>query len=150
MKKKNIPVKFLKTIIKQKKSIRVIVNGNSMYPILCDGDYINILIKTKYSVGDVIVFYYEFDKNYLIHRIVARHGKFFYVKGDNAFRIEKIKSKDIIGYVKFDFNGKYKIKEYCKKAYKLGLYARRVKYNMKKIYESHYYIETQKTKFLVK
>lgn len=137
---KGLPNKFLKIIINKEKKIKVIVNGNSMHPILKNSDLISIKKKNKYFVGDIIVFFYKKDNMYLIHRIVFKKRKFIYVKGDNAYRLEKISSKDIIGFVSDRKENKNLLNKYCKIAYKLGKYSKRVKYNMEKIHKNKYYI----------
>lgn len=81
------------------------VSGQSMYPIILEGD--KALVRpnkfdTQYMKDEVVVFMSE--NSLLIHRImkvIDKHGSFFYItKGDNAYCFDKIISSDqIIGTV---------------------------------------------------
>lgn len=131
--------KIVKIIISRKKKIAINIKGNSMNPFLHNDDSIIICKKHNYCIGDIVVFYYKKDNMFLIHRIVFMKGKFIYLKGDNAYRIEKVIKKDIVGFVPEKRTNKYLLYVYCHVSYKLGKYSKRVKYDMIKIHSSHYY-----------
>lgn len=78
--------------------IVVSIHGDSMYPILCNGDKIEVIIRTseQYSVGDVIVFPYK-NEGLIIHRILKIQEGRYFCKGDNSFRIEDILLDQVIG-----------------------------------------------------
>lgn len=78
--------------------IMVSVRGDSMYPILCNGDKIEVILRTseQYSVGDVIVFPYK-NEGLIIHRILKIQEGRYFCKGDNSFRIEDILLDQAIG-----------------------------------------------------
>ena len=138
--------KLLKIYLNKNKKVCLTVNGNSMYPILHDKMDVLIVKKSKYNVGDIVVFYFKRDDMFLIHRIIFAKKKFIYLKGDNAYRIEKICVKDILGAF-FENEINHSMMEiYCKKAYKLGKYAKRNRYNMKKIFKSSIFKMTKELK----
>lgn len=79
-------------------AIVVSVRGDSMYPILCNGDKIEVVLRTseQYSVGDVIVFPYK-NEGLIIHRILKIQEGRYFCKGDNSFRIEDILLDQAVG-----------------------------------------------------
>lgn len=86
------------------------VEGDSMYPVIKDGDYIaiNTNIKNKYEEGDVISFYYEIDEGYIIvvHKIVKSEvvgNSYSYItRGINNDDVDEkiVTSEQIIGEYK--------------------------------------------------
>ena len=79
------------------KNFEVSVSGNSMEPMIRDGDTIEIIYVPKCMTGDVVVFVYDY--NILVHRILKIENDIIYCKGDNAFRLEKIGNEQVIGKV---------------------------------------------------
>lgn len=90
-------MKFYKKI---NKTFEVTVIGNSMQPILNQGDKVRINREEEYKIGDIIFFKYRKEGN-LIHRIIAIENGVFCCKGDNAARIEYILFRHILGKVTF-------------------------------------------------
>lgn len=83
------------------KPFRLTVSGNSMFPIIQDGEKIEILPKQKtYEKGDIVVFYYK--SNIIVHRILIVDNKRYYCKGDNSFRLEDVSPDFIIGKVNIE------------------------------------------------
>ena len=93
----NIAIKILPKLLIANNTIDISVKGHSMIPSLFEGDTITICKKDKYVIGDILVFAYKYDM-LLTHRLVKIDDSFF-CKGDNAFRLEDIKQRDVIGKV---------------------------------------------------
>jgi signal peptidase I len=76
----------------------VIVDGNSMEPLLQRGDLVILRQTTDYQVGDVITYRHP-DLGPVIHRITAREGDRFVLQGDNTTWIDSHKpvANEIIG-----------------------------------------------------
>lgn len=73
------------------------VSGISMEPVLFEGDVIHIVCG-EYKIGDILVFEYE-HKQILVHRYVGESGNHLLCKGDNAFRLEDIEDRAVLGKV---------------------------------------------------
>ncbi len=82
------------------------VKGNSMFPVLVNGDVVDILISQdeQYHIGDILVFPYQ-NEGVLIHRLLKKENGRYFCKGDNSFRLEDVPADAIIGVaqVKDDF-----------------------------------------------
>lgn len=89
---------ILRTLAKAGKTVTITVTGHSMAPLLQAGDCIDIRREEAYTVGDIVVFVY-LDGELLVHRIVGMEGETLLCKGDNAFRLEPILNRQIIGRV---------------------------------------------------
>lgn len=87
---------ILRKTIKQKKVIKLKVLGNSMYPVIRNGEIVDIVNET-FGVGDIILFRYK--NTLIVHRLLKVCNNEYFCKGDNSFRIEKISFSDIIGKV---------------------------------------------------
>ena len=96
--------KYLKLQMKTGKTVTITVAGISMQPTLYEGDRITIQRRSKYNVGDILVFVYK-NSMILTHRLLRIDNDCFYCKGDNAFRLEDIAYDQIIGAV-IMINGK--------------------------------------------
>ena len=77
------------------------IKGNSMEPLLHDGDIAFVSAMDSYMLGDIVIFFYLIDgeKNILSHRIVYEDGSHFYCKGDNSLNLEEITSNAILGKI---------------------------------------------------
>lgn len=75
---------------------KVCVIGTSMLPDLKSGDCVIATPSSEYKVGDIVVFLYGAD-DIIIHRIVKIDERFYYCKGDNAFGVERVSEKSILG-----------------------------------------------------
>lgn len=58
--KENIFNNIWRVYRKSNTNLTVTVIGNSMFPIICDGDIVNITPSKLYSIGDIVVY----KKNY--------------------------------------------------------------------------------------
>lgn len=93
----NKEIKMLLPLLKR--PFKLTVTGNSMSPILQDGEIIEIQPDQKtYKKGDIVVFYYKED-SLIVHRILKVINGRYYCKGDNSFRIEDVLYDWIIGKV---------------------------------------------------
>lgn len=79
------------------KTLEVVVMGDSMYPVIHQQDVLIVAAASVYNVGDIIV--YQYEEEMLVHRIIRKTETTYFCKGDNAFRLEKIKVTDIVGKV---------------------------------------------------
>lgn len=74
------------------------VKTGSMEENIHIGDYILIIKKSKYSIGDVVT--YKAKGGFITHRIIAREGNEIITKGDaNNVEDEKINESMIVGKV---------------------------------------------------
>ncbi len=83
-------------LIKNLKRITIEVKGRSMFPLISDGDKVEIE-KTRIFPGDIIL--YQKNGDLILHRYYFRIKDYAICCGDNSCRIEKIKFKDILGKV---------------------------------------------------
>lgn len=84
--------------------VTMLVSGISMLPILREGDKITIRRMEKYDAGDIVAFLYK-DNQILVHRLIMIKDNRYYIKGDNALRMEDVKINNILGKVVL-INGK--------------------------------------------
>lgn len=77
------------------------IKGNSMEPLLKDGDIAFVSSMQSYTVGDIVIFSYQTDgvEKILSHRIVYEDDYHIYCKGDNSLNLEEITSNAIIGKI---------------------------------------------------
>jgi signal peptidase I len=84
--------------------------GQSMSPFIKDGDIVTISPLTDSSprIGDVVAFNHPGNEKLIIHRVVKKRNKDYYVRGDNAIEADGlVQGKNILGYVKkVERNGK--------------------------------------------
>ena len=90
--------KYISAKKKSGKPIKMVVNGISMFPVLNDAEVITVVCNKKYKTGDVLVYFYD-KMGILAHRCLIIDGTDFFCKGDNSYKIEKIKGDQIIGKV---------------------------------------------------
>ncbi|OGI07960.1 MAG: signal peptidase I [Candidatus Margulisbacteria bacterium GWF2_35_9] len=147
--------KIMFSILKHKtesqNSFQITVVGNSMFPVLKDGDKVLIKKAKEYEVGSVIVFKYN-DEGLLIHRILEIKDGKYYCKGDNCYRLEEVGKNDIIGKVldipsvDIDFiNMSLEVnKEFVRNDYD---YFKTIESNIYKKYKQKYLKETTNNEF---
>lgn len=90
-------LKFYKFLAKTGQ-LKITIEGNSMLPVLKNGDIINVSKITTFVPGTVILF--VFRNQLVVHRLIKIEGNVLYCKGDNSFVIEKIDRESVIGEVK--------------------------------------------------
>lgn len=128
-----------KKMIASGRTFEISVSGNSMEPMIQDGDTIAIKHVPNYEVGDVVVFVY--DHNILVHRILKIENDNIFCKGDNSFRLEQVPLNEVMGKVDM-VNG-----------IKVGLFPRkliRLSYRIGKIFEKNKNVEMTRNKFQYK
>ena len=84
--------------VKKNDFFAIIVSGNSMEPILCDGEYILAKKDRQYKIGDILIFSYK-QQAILVHRLLKINAGRYFCKGDNSFRIEDVSYEQILGKV---------------------------------------------------
>lgn len=76
-----------------------LVNGNSMYPTIYDGDFLVVNQNIDYEINDIICFYNEENK-VVVHRIIDKRENEIITKGDfNKDCDRPITKNKIIGKV---------------------------------------------------
>lgn len=75
--------------------------GNSMEPLLHDGDIAFVSKMDRYFIGDIIVFKYivEGIEKLLSHRLIFEDEYCFYCKGDNSLNMEKVTLPNVLGKI---------------------------------------------------
>ena len=74
------------------------VRGNSMEPVLADGDTVFLEKKTP-AISDIVMF--EQEKELFIHRVVFKHKGNLYTIGDNSSVPDKpVPFESVIGVVR--------------------------------------------------
>ncbi len=71
------------------------IKGNSMEPLLRDGDLVRICKTTCFKTGDCYIF--KNNDKLLLHRLAHRCGDYFYFIGDNSNNFEKVSREQICG-----------------------------------------------------
>lgn len=143
----NCVKKGLKLHLNLKGQLILTVEGNSMLPVLTNGDHIKIIKTENILVGDVVVFIYR--EELLVHRILQIKNEVICCKGDNSFRLEKIKLCDIVGKVVSIVvnNTEIKLKrpenDFIKLSYAVGREFIKVGYNTEKIFQSEVFLRYQ-------
>ena len=79
------------------RDVNLSITGDSMLPMLCEGDIVTIRRAEAYSVGDILVYLYK--GKLLIHRLLKIEKGRYFCKGDNSFRLEDFTAEDIAGKV---------------------------------------------------
>lgn len=131
--------------LKKKENIEITVLGDSMYPNLISGDIITIKKTQSYSLGDIVVFLYE-NQALLVHRLIIKLNGYFYCKGDNTFRLEKISPKQILGIVnKIERSGEMinvpnVPKNFIRHSYQVNQEFCRLNFNRDKLLKSDIYV----------
>lgn len=95
---KNHSLAILNLILKKYGTAELRVFGDSMLPLIKNGDHIIIKKSSSYCLNDVVVFKYKLE-GLIVHRIIKIEEDIYYCKGDNAIRTEIINKEDIIGKV---------------------------------------------------
>jgi len=97
-------IKLLCRMLEKGKSFRFQANGFSMHPLIENGDMITVspLSGTLPRIGDVVAFIISSagkDK-LIVHRVIARKGRCYLMKGDNMLRVDGLVHKSrILGYL---------------------------------------------------
>jgi len=71
------------------------VQGNSMEPLLKEGDSVRIFNVTSLKPGDCFIF--KYNGKMIIHRLAGKIGEYYYFIGDNSSSFEKVSREQIFG-----------------------------------------------------
>lgn len=74
MKSENVLSALFSEVFNNKKPIRFILNGSSMYPVLREGDILTVkpIDSNEAETGDILAYQDIFTKKILVHRMVKR------------------------------------------------------------------------------
>lgn len=77
------------------------ISGNSMEPLLYNGDIAFVSKMERYFIGDVVIFKYVIDgsEKLLSHRLIFEDEYHYYCKGNNSLNIEEITPLDVLGKI---------------------------------------------------
>ena len=93
----------MKAVLQRGGRFRFSAKGASMSPFIKDGDVLTVIPveKGNITIGNVIACLIPHSKKLIVHRIVAKSGKNFLVKGDNSLtNVDGLISKEqILGVV---------------------------------------------------
>lgn len=93
---------LLKATLSKDASFRFKVQGFSMSPFIKDSDVVTVSPFSDSSTcfGRAVAFLHPKTEKLAIHRIVGKRSDTYIIKGDNAFTIDGLVSKEnILGYV---------------------------------------------------
>jgi signal peptidase I len=87
------------------RDLYIIISGNSMEPLLKNGDLATIRPDNAYHIGDVILYHHP-DLGPVIHRIIGTEGENFIVKGDHNEWVDSASPSqpEIVGKLWFHVN----------------------------------------------
>ena len=89
-------MKYTKVRLQSGQSVVVTVGGESMAPVLHNGDRVVVTNRDKYAVGDILMYDYK-EEGALLHRLLELRDEHFFCKGDNSYRLEEVTEADIYG-----------------------------------------------------
>lgn len=71
------------------------VSGKSMQPFLNNGDKVVISYTNNFKILDICLA--KTGKKYILHRLIKINGDEYVLKGDNNYKVEKVKKLNILG-----------------------------------------------------
>lgn len=93
--KNDLYFKLVEESLAQGKTVRLELHGTSMQPTLLSGDVLTIApLFADPKVGDVVLF--RFNGRHLLHRVVAREGENYTMRGDNCVSCEHVRRQDVV------------------------------------------------------
>ena len=77
---------LLESVFQKKMPFRFKAGGFSMSPFIKDGDILTVspLGKVPPRIGEVVIFIHPVNQNVVVHRVLAKRGNAYRVKGDNS------------------------------------------------------------------
>jgi hypothetical protein len=77
---------LLQSVIQKGLPFRFKARGSSMSPFIKDGDILTVspLGKVPPRIGDIVIFIHPVSASVVVHRLVAKRGNVYRVKGDNS------------------------------------------------------------------
>ena len=131
--------RILKYWIDKKGKCNLLIRGMSMFPVIRDGEWVEVVDCQSYIIGDILIFEYK-DEGLLAHRLIKIYNNRYYCKGDNSFRVEDVGLEQIIGKVKRD-NDINNTLDFIEASYEISRLFKRCKYNIERMREQSQYIE---------
>ena len=90
--------KLISRLLQQNRKMDICVHGNSMNPLLKDGDKITIFIADEVKPGNIVLWARKNGLGILIHRVIAEYEGVYITKGDNLKTLDyPIRRDDIMG-----------------------------------------------------
>ena len=89
-------MKYTKIRLQSGQSVVVTVGGESMAPILHNGDQVRVVRQDEYAVGNILMYDYK-EEGALLHRLLEIRDGHFFCKGDNSYRLEEVAEADVYG-----------------------------------------------------
>ncbi len=89
-------MKYTKIRLQSGQAVVVTVGGESMAPVLHNGDRVVVTWRDNYAVGDILMYDYK-EEGALLHRLLEIRDGHFFCKGDNSYRLEEVTEADIYG-----------------------------------------------------
>ncbi len=92
---------YIQSALKDGKSVRLTVTGNSMYPLFRDQrDTVTLSPASSFKKGDVVLFQ-RADGRFVLHRIIKKKNGLFTFAGDNETVKEyPVKKEDCLAVMK--------------------------------------------------
>ena len=86
-------IDVLKDFVANAGSFNLVVQGNSMLPLLTDGDVVKIQACRDYKIGDIVGYYHETTEGLviIIHRVIFVRKQYVLTKGDNNSFIDPVR-----------------------------------------------------------
>lgn len=135
---------LLRSNLKYRVSTVITLRGTSMLPMFKPGDWITVERAHAPKVGEIFVFLYKGALT--VHRLVKIEDGRAFLKGDNALRLEDVRTEDLIGRVT-EVNGRTPAAfppELIGIALLVNREFRRCSYNAEKAKKSDIYIQYER------
>ncbi len=96
-----VTIELIRATFAKDASFRFKVRGFSMLPFIWDEDIITLspFSCSAIGLGKPVAYVCPADNKLLVHRIVARKGNQYLIKGDNCFHPDCVDKKHILGCV---------------------------------------------------
>ena len=89
-------MKYTKIRLQSGQTVAVTVGGESMAPVLHNGDQVRVVRQDEYAIGDILMYDYK-EEGTLLHRLLEIRDGHFFCKGDNSYRLEEVAEADVYG-----------------------------------------------------
>ncbi len=137
-------IQIFKYLLEKNDKCTLKVSGTSMFPVIKDGETVEVISCGNYMVGDILVYEYK-NEGLIAHRLLKIQNNHYFCKGDNSFRLEDISPEQIIGKIEIcDVNN---TPEFIEASYSISRLFRRCGYSHEDIQRLEEYIE-YKEKYL--
>ena len=82
--------------------------GKSMFPLFKTHRDVVVIKKIDGPLKKYDVAFYKIGSKYILHRVIARRGGYYIIRGDNTYRKEYVREDKILGVlVSFNRKGKH-------------------------------------------